>query len=104
MDEERTGRSTERAWKHRFAQTLSEFFFLSGVPKTTALDDAYAHADAQYLVRGMESPEDEARSALAWIKVGETRAPANISDGGAKLPNLHNGAHHADNAGVDLPE
>lgn len=58
---------SERNWKHRFAQTLWDFFSAQGVPRSAALDDAYAHADAHYLVRSLASPEDEARSALHWI-------------------------------------
>ena len=60
-------KAAERVWKHRFAQTLFDYFCEKGLERAEALDDAYAHADAQFLVRGLGSPEDEARYALTWI-------------------------------------
>ena len=103
---EHTDKAAERAWKHRFAQVLYEHFCFGGLAQAAALDDAYAHADAQYLVRGLGSPEDEARSALTWIEADAEPAATDRSDHPA---NRHNGAHHietsqSDLLGVDLSE
>lgn len=87
-------KSTERAWKHRFAQILFESFCGSGIKKTAALDDAYAHADAQYLVRGLGSPEDEALAALTWIRADEAPTSAGTVKSGDTPANPHNGAYH----------
>lgn len=73
-------RATERTWKHRFAQTLYEIFCEGGLDRAAALEDAYAHADAQYPVRGLNSPEDEARSAMLWIRDNEAQPQAANTD------------------------
>lgn len=93
---EHIDRAAERAWKHRFAQTLYEAFCAGGVERAAALDDAYAHADAQYLVRGLGSPESEAHSALKWIQTEEPQAAAIPVDNGTHPANPHNGAHHSE--------
>jgi hypothetical protein len=51
---------TERAWKHRFSERLSQLFIVNGIAGAEALEDAYAHADHQYGVRGNGTPEHEA--------------------------------------------
>jgi hypothetical protein len=106
---EQLSKSAERAWKHRFAQVLYESFCIGGVEKSAALADAYAHADAQYLVRGLGGPEIDAYAALVWI--GADEMPANTDDEEANNPaaNPHNGAHHVAPLSVvpsrtDLPE
>ena len=99
----------ERAWKHRFAQVLYEHFCFGGLAQAAALADAYAHADAQYLVRGLGSPEDEARSALTWIEADMEPAEADRTGDGPDPANPHNGARHIESSqsdllGVDLSE
>ncbi len=91
--------AAERVWKHRFAQVLYEHFCFGGLAQADALADAYAHADAQYLVRGLNSPEDEARSALSWIEAA--REPA-AADRTGHPANPHNGARHIETASSDL--
>jgi hypothetical protein len=91
---EQVERSAERLWKHRFAQTLFEAFCIRGVNRAVALEDAYAHADAQYLVRGLNGPEEEARSALDWIFAEMPGACAGISDGTPQRAGKHNGVDH----------
>ena len=51
---------TERAWKHRFSERLAQLFIGNGIGGTEALEDAYAHADYQYGIRGDGTPEHEA--------------------------------------------
>lgn len=102
MEEKIMARTAERAWKHRFAQTLWKFLYLGGAPRAAALDDAYAHADTQYPIRGVESPEDEALSALSGIAAGQT--PANTSDNDVILLKPHNRVRHVDNAQARVPD
>jgi hypothetical protein len=106
---EHIDKAAERAWKHRFAQVLYEHFCLGGLTQAAALADAYAHADAQYLVRGLGSPEDEARSALTWIQAETEPAAADRGGDEPHPANPHNGAAHvrasqSDLLGVDLSE
>ncbi len=100
-------KAAERVWKHRFAQTLFDYFCEKGLDRAEALDDAYAHADAQYLVRGLGSPEDEARSALTWITAHKrdavvtqyrARPDANANDDTYKRTSAHDGAQQMDGA------
>ncbi|GAA0541237.1 hypothetical protein FHS83_000112 [Rhizomicrobium palustre] len=83
--------AAERAWKHHFAQTLFEAFCASGMERALAIEDAYAHADAQYLVRGLKSPEDEARSSLLWIRDEEAGLHATGTD--TTTQSQSNGTH-----------
>ena len=106
---EHTDKAAERAWKHRFAQVLYEHFCFGGLAQAPALDDAYAHADAQYLVRGLASPEDEARSALTWIQGDAEPAAANHNGNGKPSASSQSSARHietsqSDLLGVDLSE
>lgn len=106
---EHIDKAAERAWKHRFAQVLYEHFCFGGLAQAPALDDAYAHADAQYLVRGLGSPEDEARSALTWIQGDAEPAAANHNGNGKQSASSPSGARHnkisqSDLLGVDLSE
>lgn len=96
-------RSEERAWKHRFAQTLYEVFCQGGLDRAAALDDAYAHADAQYLVRGLKGPEEEARAALSWIRAHEVATQVRHPDEPAAANNPHNGASHHVEAFTIIP-
>ncbi|GAA0561457.1 hypothetical protein [Rhizomicrobium electricum] len=96
--------AAERAWKHRFAQTLYEAFCESGLDRAAALADAYAHADAQYLVRGELSPENEARSSLLWIQSDEVQPRAANTDDATPANNPHNGAHHIEIAKTDTTD
>lgn len=93
--------AAERAWKHRFAQTLYEAFCESGLDRAAALEDAYAHADAQYLVRGQQSPEDEARSSLLWIRGSEGQPRTASTEGTA---HAENGAHHVSTSETNTTE
>ena len=104
MVSEQVERAAERLWKHRFAQTLFEAFCVRGVNRGVALDDAYAHADAQYLVRGLNAPEDEARTALNWIFADTPQSHAGITDGATPPANQHNGAHHIESIQVFAPD
>ena len=100
-------KAAERIWKHRFAQTLFDYFCKKGLDRAEALDDAYAHADAQFLVRGLRSPEDEARCALTWITAhtgdavaihDRTRHETNANDDTHRTTNGSGGAQHRDGA------
>lgn len=97
-------KAAERLWKHRFAQTLFEAFCIRGVGRSHALDDAYAHADAQYLVRSLNGPEDEARAALNWIFADTPQSHAGITDGATPPANQHNGAHHIESIQITAPD
>jgi hypothetical protein len=59
---------TERAWKHRFAERLSLFFVSRGVAPEDALEDAYAHADAEYAARESGTPVQYADANIAAIE------------------------------------
>lgn len=91
-----------RAWKHRYAQTLYEAFCMSGLERSAALYDAYAHADTQYPLRGEGSPEDEARLELVRIQAHISGTAANSDDGAVATPNPHNGAHHVGSSVTQL--
>ncbi len=84
----------ERAWKHRFAQILYEFFYQGGLDPAAALADAYAHADAQYLVRSLASPEDDAKTALTWIRDEMASLTATNTNDDLHIANPNNGARH----------
>ena len=104
MVSEQVERAAERLWKHRFAQTLFEAFCVRGVSRGVALEDAYAHADAQYLVRGLNGPEHEARSAMNWIFADTPQSHAGIIDGATPPANRHNGAHHIEPLQMSAPD
>ena len=118
MTSEHRDEVSERVWKHRFAQALYEFFYMGGLERDAALEDAYAHADVQYLVRSLASPEDDARSALIWIRAdqavlaaGNTHSDAHATSpqNNARRPhngarNPHDGAHHIFTTLADLPK
>ena len=59
---------TERAWKHRFSERLAWGFIVGGATVTNALEDAFAHADHQYQLRGIATPELEADSILTSLE------------------------------------
>ena len=59
---------TERAWKHRFSERLARAFIAGGIDADDALEDAFAHADHQYQLRGSRTPEQEADSIFASLE------------------------------------